>query len=84
MALGLVTLFRERVNWSGKRSRFLQRHAYAVYILQAPIIVFVALGLKRLSIEHLLKFGLAAMIIVPLCFALAYLVLKIPYISRVL
>jgi hypothetical protein len=37
-----------------------------------------------LSLEHLLKFGLAAAITVPLCFAAAYLVLKIPVASRVL
>jgi peptidoglycan/LPS O-acetylase OafA/YrhL len=85
MSLGLITLFRERINWSGKRSRFLQRHSYTVYIIQAPIIVFVAaVLLLGLQLEHLLKFGLAAVITVPLCFAAAYLVLKIPYASRVL
>ena len=85
MSLGLITLFRERVNWSGKRSRFLQRHSYTVYIIQASIIVFVAAVLLiGLHLEHLLKFGLAAVIAVPLCFAAAYLVLKIPYVSRVL
>ncbi|MGZ4939400.1 MAG: acyltransferase family protein [Halobacteriota archaeon] len=84
MTLGLITLFRERVNWSGSRSRFLQRHSYTVYIIQAPITVFVALALRGLAIEHLLKFGLAAVITVPLCFAVAYLVLNIPYASRVL
>jgi len=84
MSLGLITFFRERINWSGKRSRFLQRHSYTVYFIQAPIIVFVALALRGLSIEHLLKFGLAAVITIPLCFAVAYLVLKIPYASRVL
>ncbi|MGD0172230.1 MAG: acyltransferase family protein [Halobacteriota archaeon] len=84
MALGLITLFRERFNWSGRCSRFLQRHSYTVYVIQAPIIVFVAVALTGLSLEHLLKFGLAAVITVPLCFAAAYLVLKIPFASRVL
>jgi glucans biosynthesis protein C len=84
MTLGLVTLFRDRVNWSGRFSRFLQRHSYTVYVIQAPIIVFVAVALMELSLEHLLKFGLAAVITVPLCFATAYLVLKIPFASRVL
>jgi len=84
MSLGLVTFFRERINWSGSFTRFLQRHSYTVYIIQAPIIVFVAVGLIGLSLEHLLKFGLAALITVPLCFAVAYLVLKLPYASRVL
>ncbi len=84
MALGLIVLFRERIDWSGSRSRFLQRHAYTVYVIQAPVIVFVALALRGLSIEHLLKFGLVTVITVPLCFAVAYLVLKIPYASQVL
>ena len=84
MSLGLITLFRTRINWSGSFSRFLQRHSYTVYITQAPVIVFVAVALMGLSLEHLLKFGLAAVITVPLCFAVAYLVLKIPVASRVL
>ena len=84
MALGLITFFRERINWSGRVSRFLQRHSYAVYIIHAPIIVFVAIALMGLPLEHLLKFGLAAVISIPLCFATAYLVLKIPFASEVL
>jgi peptidoglycan/LPS O-acetylase OafA/YrhL len=84
MSLGLITLFRDRINWSGTFTRFLQRHSYTVYIIQSPIIVFVAVVLMGLSLEHLLKFGLAAVITVPLCFATAYLVLKIPFASRIL
>jgi surface polysaccharide O-acyltransferase-like enzyme len=84
MSLGLITLFRDRFNWSGSFSRFLSRHSYTVYVISAPIIVFVAVALMGLSLEHLLKFGLAAAITVPLCFAVAYLVLKIPFASRVL
>jgi hypothetical protein len=37
-----------------------------------------------LSLEHLFKFGLAAVMTVPLCFAAAYLVLKILFASMVL
>ncbi|MGA9079191.1 MAG: acyltransferase family protein [Halobacteriota archaeon] len=84
MSLGLVTLFRDQFNWSGRFTRFLQRHSYTVYVIQAPIIVFVAVELMGLSLEHLLKFGLAAVITVPLCFAAAYLVLKTPFASWVL
>jgi glucan biosynthesis protein C len=84
MSLGLITLFRERINWSGSFARYLQRHSYTVYIIQAPIVVFVAVALMGLSLEQLLKFGLASVITVPLCFATAYLVLKIPFASRIL
>jgi len=79
-----VTFAVIRFNWSGSFTRFLQRHSYTVYVIQAPIIVFVVVALMVLSLEHLLKFGLAAVITVPLCFAAAYLVLKIPFASRVL
>jgi len=41
-------------------------------------------ALMGLSLEHLLKFGLAAVMTVPLCFAAAYLVLKILFASMVL
>jgi len=41
-------------------------------------------ALMGLSLEHLFKFGLAAVMTVPLCFAAAYLVLKILFASMVL
>jgi peptidoglycan/LPS O-acetylase OafA/YrhL len=84
MVLGLITLFRRLFNRTGWLSRFLSRHAYAVYIIHPPIIVFLALTLRPIHPEQLLKFGLAAVIAVPLCFAAAYVVRKIPFASRVL
>lgn len=84
MCLGLITFFRHFLNRSGKFSRYLSRHAYTVYIIHAPIIVFLALALRWFHPEQLLKFGLAALIGVPLCFAVAYLVRKIPLASRIL
>jgi glucan biosynthesis protein C len=84
MALGLITLFRSRFNYSGRYSRFLARHSYTVYFIQAPIIVMVTVALKELVLEPLLKFALVSFITVPLCFVLAYLVRKIPYAARVL
>jgi hypothetical protein len=46
--------------------------------------VLLALALRGIHPEQLLKFGLAAIIGVPLCFAVAYLVRKIPLASRIL
>jgi glucans biosynthesis protein C len=84
MCLGLITFFRRFFNRSGKLSRFLSRHAYAVYIIHAPVIVLLALALRGIHPEQLLKFALAALIGVPLCFALALLVRKIAFASRIL
>jgi glucan biosynthesis protein C len=84
MALGPITLFRIHINYSGGFFRFLQRYSYTVYVIQATVIVPVAVALMGLDIEHLLKFGLVALIAVPLCFAVAYPVVKIPFADRVL
>ncbi|HLZ60822.1 MAG TPA: acyltransferase family protein [Ktedonosporobacter sp.] len=84
MCLGLITLFRHSFNRSGKLGRFLSRHAYTVYIIHVPVIVLLALALRGIHPEALLKFALAALIGVPLCFALAFLVRKIPFASRIL
>jgi len=84
MCLGLLTFFRRFLNRSGRFSRFLSRHAFTVYIVHPPIIVLLALALRGIHPEQLLKFGLAALIGVPLCFAVAYLVRKIPLASRIL
>jgi len=84
MCLGLITLFRHFFNGDSRLGRFLSQHSYTVYIIHSPIIVFLAFALRGVDLENLLKFGMMAVIVVPACFALAYLVRKIPLASRVL
>ena len=84
MCLGLITFFRRFFNGSGKLGRFLSRQAYTVYIIHIPIIVMLALAVRGIHLENLLKFALAALIAVPLCFGVAFLVRKIPFASRIL
>lgn len=84
MCLGLITFFRRFFNRSGKLGRFLSQHAYAVYIIHAPLIVLLAIALRGIHPEQLLKFALVALIAVPLCFGVAFLVRKLPFASRVI
>ncbi len=84
VCLGLIGLLRRFFNHQTKLGRFLSRNAYTVYIIHAPIIVFLAIALRGLHPEALLKFGLAALIGVPLCFVVAFLVRRIPFASRIL
>jgi glucan biosynthesis protein C len=81
--LALIVFFRRRFNQQGRLGRFLSRQAFTVYIIHPPILVFLAIALRNLQLEHLLKFGLLAIIAVPICFAAAFLVRKIPFASRV-
>jgi glucan biosynthesis protein C len=84
MCLALTTLFRRFLNRQGRLGRLLVPSAFTVYIIHCPVIVLLALALRGVELEHLLKFGLAALLGVPLCFALAYLILRLPFASRVL
>ena len=52
-------------------------------MIHIPIIVLLALALRPIHIEQLLKFSLAAIIGVPICFLVAYLVRRISLADRV-
>jgi surface polysaccharide O-acyltransferase-like enzyme len=84
MCIGLTYLFRRRWNQQGRVAKFLSPNAYTAYIIHAPIIVFTALALRNVEVYPLLKFGLAALIALPLCFVLSNLIRKLPYADRVL
>jgi surface polysaccharide O-acyltransferase-like enzyme len=84
ICLALITFFRRFFNRQGRLGAFLSRHAFTVYVIHAPVIVFLALALRGIHPDPLLKFALAAVVGVPLCFALAYLVRRLPLASRVL
>jgi len=84
MCLGLIPLFRRFFNEESRFGRFLSQHSYTVYVIHIPIVVFLAYALRGIELAPLLKFGMASLIGVPLCFAVAYIVRKIPLASRVL
>ena len=84
MCLGVITLFRRFFNGQGRFGSFLSQHSYAVYVIHIPIMVVVAFALRGIELAPLLKFGMAAVIVVPTCFAVAVIVRKIPRVSRIL
>jgi glucans biosynthesis protein C len=85
MTMFAVSFFRKRFNSPGRLSGFAAKNFYATYFLQATVIVtFSAVILYQLHIESLLKFAVAAVMIMPSTWGLAYLVRRIPYVDRVL
>jgi len=84
MCIGLIYLFRRYGNRQGRLARFLSPNAYTTYIIHAPIITATALVLRNVDLYPLLKYGLAALIALPLCFVLSNLIRKLPYTDRVL
>jgi len=84
MCLAAITFFRRFFNQESSIGSFLAQQSYAVYIIHVPIVVFIGIALKGVQLAPMLKFGLLAVIAVPTCFVLAYLIRKIPGVSKVL
>jgi len=84
MILAAVTFFRRFFSPERSLGTFLSQQSYAVYIIHIPIVVFIGIALKGIDLGPFLKFGIAAVIVIPTCFAVAYVIRKIPGVSRVL
>ena len=84
ICLSAITFFRRFLNEKGNFSKFLSKHSYTVYIIHIPIIVYIALVLKGFNPGPLPKFVIVTTISVPTCFAIAYIIRKIPFVSRIL
>jgi surface polysaccharide O-acyltransferase-like enzyme len=84
MIIGLLSLFHRRFNRQAPASKAMSASAYTAYIIHAPVVVFVAIAIRNMSLYPLLKFALAAVIAVPLCFALANLIRQLPLARRIL
>jgi hypothetical protein len=83
MVLAAITFFRRFISKESGFGRFLSQQSYAVYIIHVPIVVFIGIAMKGVQLPALLKFGIAAVIAVPACFIFAYVLRKIPGVSRV-
>ena len=84
MVIGLIYLFRRHVDRQGPVAGFLSRNAYTSYLIHEPVITFAALAAMGLMLYPLLKFGLMALVTVPLIFGLSSLIRRLPCADRVL
>jgi len=84
MCLAALTFFRRFFKKESRFGNFLARQSYAVYIIHTPILVFIAVTLKGVDWDSLPKFALVAAIAVPVCFAAAWLIRKIPGVASVI
>jgi glucans biosynthesis protein C len=84
VSICLVVWFRERCNTQRRLLRTLSNSSYGAYIIQAPVLVFLALSLQSIQLPLLLKFVLVSPISVFLCFLFAFLIKRVPKVDRVL
>lgn len=84
MIAWLTGLFRKRFGGGGQVMRFLSQNAYAIYIVHAPVLVFLGLALRPLGWHPLMKFTLLFALAVPVCSVLAVVLRALPGARRVL
>jgi surface polysaccharide O-acyltransferase-like enzyme len=84
MIIILLVWFRERFNRQGAVAKAMSDSTFAVYFIHAPVLVFLALALRGVTLYPLLKFALVAPAAVILCFAIAILLRKLPLVGRIL
>jgi surface polysaccharide O-acyltransferase-like enzyme len=84
MVISVIYIFRRYFDRQQPLQRFLSRNAYTAYLMHEPILTFVALFAMGLMLHPLLKFGLLALITVPIIFGLSSLIRKLPYTDRIL
>jgi surface polysaccharide O-acyltransferase-like enzyme len=82
--MALLVLFRTRINGTGRFSRFASGQAFAVYVIHPLILVAVARLIAPLAAPGVVKFAALAVIAVPVCWAAAYLLRRVPGVRRVL
>jgi len=84
VCLGMITFFRRFSNRQSWFGQFLSQQSYAVYVIHIPIVVFLVYVIRGITVGNLLKFGLASMVIVPVCFVIAAAIRKIPGVSQII
>jgi glucan biosynthesis protein C len=84
MIIVLLVWFREKFNRQSALAKALSDSTFAVYFVHAPVLVFLALALKDLTLHPLLKWALVSPVAIALCFALAFLLRRLPLLRRIL
>jgi len=85
MCIGLVVLFRRKVNTQGRVSKIISDNVYTIYIIHASVLVGVSSLFVGIFLPPAVKFAIVLPIVLVVCFAFSDFVLRrIPRAKRVL
>ncbi|CAL9373350.1 hypothetical protein SUDANB121_00918 [Nocardiopsis dassonvillei] len=84
ITVGLLVLFRERLDRQGPLGRFLSGHAFTVYLIHPVVLVALGYALSGVQAPAVVKFALVAALALPLCWLLAFPVHALPGARKVL
>jgi surface polysaccharide O-acyltransferase-like enzyme len=81
--IGLIYFFRRRLNRQGPLAQELSRSAYTAYLIHEPVITILAALAAGILLYPLLKFVAAALVMIPVCFAMSSLIRRLPFVRQV-
>ena len=85
ISLYCLVLFRDRFNSQGRMARYFSENAFAVYVVHAPVLIAISLGMVGLHWPPLVKFvvltGLSIVATYGIC---ALLIRRIPLLKKIL
>jgi hypothetical protein len=84
LCVGLLVLFRERLASTHALLRSLSASSYAVYILHVPIVVALQFAFAGANLPALLVFGVVCALAIPISFAVAEVLRRMPGFRSVL
>ena len=84
VSIGLLVLFRQRWNHQGRLAISLAATVYIVYLIHALVLVGFAYAFLVVALYPLLRWVIAVLVTIPLCFLIGLLIRKIAMVNRVL
>jgi fucose 4-O-acetylase-like acetyltransferase len=84
IVFALTVLFRVRYNSQGSLAKAMSESAYTAYIIHAPVIILLALGLRGVQLPLPLKWVSVSGLAVPVCFTFSYFIRRLPIAQRIL
>ena len=81
---GFLLVFNTSSYNSNSFFKFLSPLTYCLYIIHSPVVVFISVALRDWNADLLIKFFTNSCISIAVCIILSFLILKLPYVRRVL
>jgi hypothetical protein len=82
MVLGLIVVFCRRFCKQGRITRFAADNTFGVYVFHTPLVVLITMLLKDWPAYPLLKFAVALLLAVPVCFLASGAIRRVPLMRR--
>jgi glucans biosynthesis protein C len=84
MVIGLLVLFREKLNVQPAWLKYAGTAAFTAYLFHVPVVVALQYEVGGLVIGPLVKFGLVSLVAVPLTFVISHYLRQLPVAKEIL